>query len=108
MCTRDWSAWRHQTMTDDDFVQVADDPDMIGDLMRWRDEAIEAARTAAALDEAETRYEPEFVVKIVAPLVADDGHKVLHGELTELIGWALKHHGITHGKVSVSYRAAES
>lgn len=43
VCTRDWNAWQYRTMRDDDFVQVADDPDLIAQFVAWRDEAIDEA-----------------------------------------------------------------
>lgn len=32
-CTRDWSAWNHKTMTDDDFVSCFDDADIVSDTI---------------------------------------------------------------------------
>lgn len=44
-CTRVWSAWSYGTMTDSDFVQIADDDARVDEIARA---AIDAARATAA------------------------------------------------------------
>lgn len=43
-CNRVWSAWSIGTMTADDFVLAAEDPDVPADLIAWRDAAVAAER----------------------------------------------------------------
>ena len=33
VCTRDWSAWTYGTMTDDDFLDASDDPEIVQELV---------------------------------------------------------------------------
>lgn len=41
-CTRVWEAWQYGTMTQDDFVPMAES-EIVGDLLAWRDAAVAAA-----------------------------------------------------------------
>jgi hypothetical protein len=41
-CTRVWEAWQVGTMTQDDFTPMAE-TEIVGDLLAWRDAAVDAA-----------------------------------------------------------------
>ena len=47
ICTRDWSAWRYKTMSDDDFEPYSiglEIPDSgVSEILAWRDAAVEVA-----------------------------------------------------------------
>lgn len=46
-CNRAWSAWQSGTMTEEDFVPAARDPDVVADLAAWRDAAVRSSLLAA-------------------------------------------------------------
>jgi hypothetical protein len=50
-CTRVWEAWAYGTMTEDDFILAAEDPDIRGDLIAWRDAAVAAERERMARED---------------------------------------------------------